>query len=57
VKNRMRELRSCGTVRDEGRKALVYSDGSGEAFWRNFRPRGEAVACYFGALSSIRCRV
>jgi hypothetical protein len=28
VKNRMRELRSCGTVRDEGRKALVYSDTS-----------------------------
>ena len=26
VKNRMRELRSCGTMRDEGRKALVYSD-------------------------------
>src|SRR5450631_2423850 len=26
VKNRMRELRSCGTVRDEGREVLVYSD-------------------------------
>ena len=26
TKNRMRELRSCGTVRDEGSNALVYSE-------------------------------
>jgi len=26
MKNRMRELRSCGTVRDEGSNALVYSE-------------------------------
>jgi len=28
TKNRMRELRSCGTVRDEGSNALVYSEPS-----------------------------
>ena len=26
MKNRMRELRSFGSVRDEGRKVLVYSE-------------------------------
>ena len=26
MKNRMRELRSCGTVRDKGSDALVYSE-------------------------------
>jgi hypothetical protein len=30
TKNRMRELRSCGTVRDEGSNALVYSEASRE---------------------------
>jgi hypothetical protein len=32
TKNRMRELRSCGTVRDEGSNALVYSEVS--RLWR-----------------------
>jgi len=26
MKNRMRELRTCGTVRGEGREALTYSE-------------------------------
>jgi hypothetical protein len=26
MKNRMRELRTCGSVRGEGREALTYSD-------------------------------
>jgi hypothetical protein len=26
MKNRMRELRSCGSVRGEGREALAYSE-------------------------------
>jgi hypothetical protein len=26
MKNRMRQLRTCGSVRGEGRKALTYSE-------------------------------
>jgi hypothetical protein len=29
MKNRMRELRSCGTVRGEGSNALAYSEVDG----------------------------
>ena len=31
MKNRMRELRTCGSVRGEGREVLTYSDRSNRA--------------------------
>jgi hypothetical protein len=46
--NRMRELRSCGSVRAEGSNVLGYSDRCREAFPGNFR-RGRG-----GSLGSLR---
>jgi len=44
MKNRMRELRTCGSVRGEGREVLTYSDrklqglDSPYAPWRELEP-------------------
>jgi hypothetical protein len=38
MKNRVRQLRSLGSVRGEGGDLLAYSDTCRDAISRNFRP-------------------
>jgi len=44
MKNRMRELRTCGTVRGEGHEVLAYSEKKGATPVDKFRNRWLADA-------------
>jgi hypothetical protein len=38
MKNRMRELRTCGSVRGEGREVLTYSDRRKQGLESSYPP-------------------
>ena len=66
MKNRMRELRTCGSVRGEGREVLTYSDRRLQGLdspyppWRELRPinitcRGRRVLAATSEFPAYEC--